>query len=100
MSAFGALPLDAGAVPFEAVVASSNKCLQGTPGLGFCLARKDALMARESNAHSLSLDLYDQYVAMEKNGQWRFTPPVHTLLSFDQALKDHAAEGGVGVQRH
>ena len=52
-------------------------------------------MAAEGNAHSLSLDLTDQYVAMEKNGQWRFTPPVHTLLSFHQALAEHEAEGGV-----
>ncbi len=95
MSAFGALPVDAREIAFDALVASSNKCLQGTPGLGFCLARKEALLAAEGNAHSLSLDLTDQYVAMEKNGQWRFTPPVHTLLSFHQALAEHEAEGGV-----
>ena len=34
MSAFGAFPLDAREVPFAAVVASSNKCLQGVPGYG------------------------------------------------------------------
>jgi len=95
MSAFGALPLDAREIPFDAVVASSNKCLEGTPGLGFCIARSEALAKTEGNSHSLSLDLHDQYVAMEKNGQWRFTPPVHTILAFDQALKEFAAEGGV-----
>ena len=95
MSAFGAVPLDAREVPFDAVVASSNKCLEATPGVGFCLARSEALARTEGNAHSLSLDLYDQYVFMEESGQWRFTPPVQTLLSFDRALEDHAAEGGV-----
>ncbi len=95
MSAFGALPLDAREIPFDAVVASSNKCLEGTPGLGFCIARSEALAKTEGNSHSLSLDLHDQYVAMEKNGQWRFTPPVHTILAFDQALKEFAEEGGV-----
>jgi 2-aminoethylphosphonate-pyruvate transaminase len=95
MSAFGAVPLDAREVPFDAVVASSNKCLEATPGVGFCLARSEALAKTEGNAHSLSLDLYDQYVFMEGSGQWRFTPPVQTLLSFDRALQDHAAEGGV-----
>jgi 2-aminoethylphosphonate-pyruvate transaminase len=95
MSAFGALPLDAREVPFDAVVASSNKCLEGTPGVGFCIARSEALAKTEGNSHSLSLDLHDQYVSMEKNGQWRFTPPVHTILTFDQALKEFAAEGGV-----
>ena len=32
---------------------------------------------------------------MERNGQWRFTPPTHVLAAFDQALDEHAAEGGV-----
>jgi 2-aminoethylphosphonate-pyruvate transaminase len=32
---------------------------------------------------------------MEKNGQWRFTPPTHVIVAFEQALKEHAAEGGV-----
>ncbi len=35
MSAFGALPLDAREIQFDAVVASSNKCLEGAPGMGF-----------------------------------------------------------------
>ena len=95
MSAFGAVPLDAREVPFDAVVASSNKCLEGTPGVGFCLARSDALAKTEGNSHSLSLDLHDQYVSMENNGQWRFTPPVQTILTFDRALQEFAAEGGV-----
>jgi 2-aminoethylphosphonate-pyruvate transaminase len=95
MSAFGAVPLDAREVPFDAVVASSNKCLEGTPGVGFCIARSEALAKTEGNSHSLSLDLYDQYMSMERNGQWRFTPPVQTILTFDRALQEFAAEGGV-----
>ena len=34
MSSFGALPLDVKAMPCEALMASSNKCLEGVPGLG------------------------------------------------------------------
>ena len=95
MSAFGALPLDARHTPFEAVVASSNKCLEGVPGVGFCLVRKACLEAAAGNAHSLSLDLHDQWLAMEANAQWRFTPPTHAILAFDKALEEFAAEGGV-----
>ena len=95
MSAFGALPLDARETPFEALVASSNKCLEGVPGMGFAIIRRDALEAAAGNAHSLSLDLHDQWRAMEGNGQWRFTPPTHVLAAFDRALVEHAAEGGV-----
>ncbi len=95
MSAFGAVPLDIGKLRADAVVASSNKCLEGSPGMGFCIARKAALEATEGNAPSLTLDLYDQWVSMEKNGQWRFTPPTHCILAFDQALTEFEAEGGV-----
>jgi 2-aminoethylphosphonate-pyruvate transaminase len=95
MSAFGAIPLDARAVPFDAAVASTNKCLQGVPGMGFCIARRDALEATKGNSPSLSLDLHDQWTAMEGNGQWRFTPPTHCILAFNQALDEFDAEGGV-----
>jgi 2-aminoethylphosphonate-pyruvate transaminase len=94
MSAFGALPLDAGEIPFEAVVASSNKCLEGVPGMGFCLVKQEALEAAAGNAHSLTLDLQDQWQAMEKTRQWRFTPPTHVILAFNQALDEFEAEGG------
>ena len=94
MSAFGALPLDAARVPYDALVASSNKCLEGVPGLGFAIIRQSALEEARGNAHALSFDLHDQWVAMEKTGQWRFTPPTHVLAALDQALVEHAAEGG------
>ena len=95
MSAFGALPLDSTEIEFDAVVASSNKCLEGAPGVGFCVARESALEKTEGNSPSLVLDLYDQWRAMQKNRQWRFTPPTHVLLAFDQALNEYEEEGGV-----
>jgi 2-aminoethylphosphonate-pyruvate transaminase len=95
MSAFGALPADAREIAFDALAASSNKCLEGVPGLGFVLCRRAALEAAKGNAPSLSLDLFDQWQAMEKTGQWRFTPPIHCIVAFDQAIQEHAAEGGV-----
>ena len=95
MSAFGAIPLDAKAITFEAVMASSNKCLEGVPGIGFAIVRKDALEAANGNAHSLSLDLHEQWRGFQSNGQWRFTPPTHVLAALDAALDQHQAEGGV-----
>ncbi|MCP4842070.1 MAG: 2-aminoethylphosphonate--pyruvate transaminase, partial [Halieaceae bacterium] len=55
MSAFGALPLDATEIEFDAVVASSNKCLEGAPGMGFCIARETAMEKTEGNSPSLVL---------------------------------------------
>ena len=95
MSAFGAIPLDARRVAFDAVVASANKCLEGVPGIGFAIVRREALEEARGQAPSLSLDLHDQWAAMEKNGQWRFTPPTHVIAALDRALDQHAAEGGV-----
>ena len=95
MSAFGALPLDAREIQFDAVVASSNKCLEGAPGMGFCIARESAMDKTEGNSPSLVLDLYDQWRAMQKTRQWRFTPPTHVLLAFDQAMTEFLQEGGV-----
>lgn len=94
MSAFGALALDMAALGAVAVAASSNKCLEGVPGMGFVIARRDALEAAKGVAHSLSLDLHDQWRGFEANAQWRFTPPTHVVAAFAQALDEHAAEGG------
>jgi 2-aminoethylphosphonate-pyruvate transaminase len=32
---------------------------------------------------------------MEKTAQWRFTPPIQVIVAFEQALREHEAEGGV-----
>ncbi|HEX9447613.1 MAG TPA: 2-aminoethylphosphonate--pyruvate transaminase [Dongiaceae bacterium] len=95
MSAFGALPLDSRTIPFDAVAASSNKCIEGVPGLGFVLCRETALKSCKGNAHALVLDLYDQWQVIESTKQYRFTPPIHCIVAFHQALAEHAAEGGV-----
>jgi 2-aminoethylphosphonate-pyruvate transaminase len=95
MSGLGALPLDDDSVPFDAVVASSNKCLEGVPGIGFAIIRRAVLENCEGNSHSLSLDLYAQWRGLEGNGQWRFTPPTQVLAALDKAIAEHEAEGGV-----
>jgi len=89
------LALDLAATPCEAMAASANKCLEGVPGIGVVIARRAALAAAEGNAPSLSLDLYDQWRGFEATGEWRFTPPTHVMAAFDQALEEHAREGGV-----
>lgn len=94
MSAFGALPLDAQAITPDAIAASSNKCIEGVPGLGFVICRKAALEQTSGNATTLVLDLYDQWKNFEKTGQYRFTPPIHVIVSFHQALMEFFDEGG------
>ncbi len=95
MSAFGAIPLSSQSIQYEAIVSSANKCIEGVPGFGFVIAKKSALQAAKGCSHSLSLDLHDQWTTMEKTGQWRFTPPTHTVTAFAEALRQHREEGGV-----
>jgi 2-aminoethylphosphonate-pyruvate transaminase len=94
MSSFGALPIDLATTPVAAVLASSNKCLEGVPGLGFALIEQGALAEAEGVSPSLSLDLHDQWRGFEANGQWRFTPPVQVVAALVEALRLLEAEGG------
>ena len=91
MSSFGALPIDARAIRFDALIAASGKCLEGVPGMGFVFLRKAVLDACAGNSQSLAMDLHDQHVYMEKTGQWRFTPPTHVVVG--------AGRGGDAVRR-
>ena len=94
MSSFAALEIDARKVHFDALIAASGKCLEGVPGMGFVFIRKAILPQCEGNNCSLAMDLYDQYIYMEKTGQWRFTPPTHVLVALNEAIAQFEEEGG------
>jgi len=95
MSSFGAVPLTVDDIPCEALVSSANKCIEGVPGFGFVIAKRTALEEAEGRSHSLSLDVHDQWIYLKNTGQWRFTPPTHTVVAFLEALLQHEEEGGV-----
>jgi len=98
MSSFGALEIDSRRVPFDAVVAASGKCLEGPPGMGFVIVRRAVLERCEGNSHSLAMDLYDQWVYMQKTTQWRYTPPTHVVAAFDAAIAQYLEEGGLAAR--
>lgn len=103
MSAFGAVPLDISAAHIDYLISSSNKCIEGVPGFSFVLVNKPALETCKDQADTLVLDLYAQWLGLETDGQFRFTPPIHALLAFSQAIKELKAEGGVegrGIRYH
>lgn len=95
VSSFGGVDIDLPALGIDFLISSANKCIQGVPGFSFILARRSALLACKDRARSLSLDLYDQWETMEKDGKWRYTSPTHVVLAFAKALEEFAAEGGV-----
>ncbi|HWQ82929.1 MAG TPA: 2-aminoethylphosphonate--pyruvate transaminase [Anaerolineales bacterium] len=95
MSSFGAYPIDLKALGIDFLVSSANKNLEGVPGFSFVLARREALAATKGFARSLSLDLLAQWEGLEDDGQFRFTPPTHAILAFQQALAELDEEGGI-----
>ncbi len=94
MSSFAILPIDLATLPAQAILASSNKGIEGAPGLGFALFERSALQAAAGNSPSLALDLHDQWKGLEANGQWRFTPPVQVVAATVEALRALEREGG------
>lgn len=95
MSSFGGVEIDVKGIGIDFIISSANKCVQGVPGFSYIICRKDALMKCEGKCGSLSLDLYDQWVTMNKDGKWRFTSPTHVVLAFAKALEELKAEGGI-----
>ena len=96
MSSFGGIPFDTGKLGIDFVTSSANKCIEGVPGFGFIIARRERMELCKGNSKSLSLDMYDQWETMEKqSGKWRYTSPTHTVRAFKQALDELENEGGI-----
>jgi 2-aminoethylphosphonate-pyruvate transaminase len=98
MSSFGGVAIDLATLRADYLVSSANKCLEGVPGFSYVLARREALESTLGYARSVSLDLLAQWHGLERDGQFRFTPPTHALLAFAQALQELQAEGGVAAR--
>jgi len=95
MSSFGAVPVNVKEAKIDFIISSSNKCIEGVPGFSFTIANRDALCQAKGNARTLALDLYAQWEGLESNGQFRFTPPTHAILAFNQAINELMKEGGI-----
>ena len=99
MSSFGGVDINVPKIGIDFLISSANKCIQGVPGFSFIIARIEALKASKGNARSLSLDLYDQWRVMEKDGgKWRFTSPTHVVAAFHKAIAELKQEGGIAVR--
>jgi 2-aminoethylphosphonate-pyruvate transaminase len=98
MSSFGGVEMNIPELGIDYLISSANKCIQGVPGFGFVIARLEKLLACEGNARSLSLDLYDQYKEMDKDGKWRYTSPTHVVAAFSKAIDELVEEGGISAR--
>jgi 2-aminoethylphosphonate-pyruvate transaminase len=98
VASFGAIELDARVLRFDAVTISSNKCMEGVPGVGWTIVHKQVLESAKGVATSLALDLWDQNQHMDRTQVFRFTPPTQVVAAFAQACREHEAEGGVAAR--
>lgn len=94
ISGFGGIPMNV-AQSCDALITSSNKCFHGVPGFSVVIAKRSVVEARRGNSTCLTMDLQKQLAGFDKNGQFVVTPPVHALMAFRQALKEHQRDGGV-----
>ena len=100
MSSFGGVEIPVGQWGIDFLISSANKCIQGVPGFSFIICRQDKLLESKGKARSLSLDLYDQWECMNKDGKWRFTSPTHVVLAFSRAIDELIEEGGIPARYH
>lgn len=95
MSSFGGIPLSIKEAHIDYLISSANKCIHGVPGFGFVIANRAHFETTEGISRSLSLDLFDQWKQMERDGKWRFTSPTHVVAAFEEALRELEDYGGI-----
>lgn len=96
VSAFGGLPLDLSQqTEIDAAIFTTNKCLEGLPGLSFIVVQNDRLQP-PGQAGSWSFDLADLLAQARRDGGggFRFTPAAQVVAAFDTALDFYEQEGG------
>ena len=91
MSSAFTYPIDMEKDGIEFLCCSSNKLVQGLPGIGIVLADKKEI----SSCHNRTvyLDLKTQIEVFRKTNQMRFTPAVQILYSLREALLELEEEG-------
>lgn len=99
MSSFAAYPIDMNSLDIDALASSSNKALEGLPGLSFVVAKRSLIEESKGRSRSHCLDLHDQYLGLYRDGgKFRFTSPTTILLALRQALDDYRLEGGLAAR--
>jgi 2-aminoethylphosphonate-pyruvate transaminase len=77
----------------DGALGTANKCFRGVPGVSFAVASKDFVaIAEKRNRRSYYSDLIT-HLERERKGETPFTPPVHSLFAFREALREILEEG-------
>ena len=93
-STYAMRPIDIEKDNIDFCMASAQKGLMAFTGLSFIVGNRSII---EQSAgypkRSYYCNLYMQYDFFERTGEMHFTPPVQTIYSTSQALKEYWAEG-------
>ncbi|MHC2440090.1 2-aminoethylphosphonate--pyruvate transaminase [Bradyrhizobium sp. USDA 4451] len=93
MSSFGGIDIDLSKGGADVLVTSSNKCIEGPPGVAFVIAARELLEKAVQEPRSFVLDVRDQWLSLERTGEWRSTPPTHIVQATTRALEILEEEG-------
>jgi len=94
ISSYAAIPIRMKEMNIHYLAASSNKNLQGMPGVSFVIAETELLQRKPtSQPRTYYLNLYEQYRYFRETRQTRFTPPVQTIYALNRAIAELNEEG-------
>ena len=88
MSSFAGTDINVLRDHIDFLISSSNKCIQGMPGLSFVIGKKQQIMDSKGLSRSYYFDLFQQFLSLESTGQMPFTVPVQIAYAFQQALNE------------
>jgi 2-aminoethylphosphonate-pyruvate transaminase len=94
ISSIGALPISIRKSNIDFLIGSSNKCLQGLPGVSFVIVKKESLEKTKKDGNYY-FNLYRNYKYQENFRQTLFTPAVQCIYAFNQALDEYFKEGRI-----
>ncbi len=93
-STYAMRPIDIEKDNIDFCMASAQKGLMAFTGLSFIVGNKEIIEKSASYPkRSYYCNLFLQYDYFEKTGEMHFTPPVQTIYSTIQALKEYFKEG-------
>ena len=101
-SSYAMIPIDIERDQIDFCMASAQKGIMAMTGLSFVIGKTQLIEKSASfPRRSYYCNLYLQYDYFQRTGEMHFTPPVQTIYSVKQALKEYWLEGEQGKwQRH
>lgn len=93
-SSYAMIPIDIEKDNIDFCMASAQKGIMAMTGLSFVIGNRNIIEeSADYPKRSYYCNLYLQYDFFRKTGEMHFTPPVQTIYSVKQALKEYWEEG-------